>query len=197
MMMKPPPSAALEMVEPEFVLELLIVALDAPAQLGEADEVGDGRRHRQGREPILRGLRLVPRPLHEHPLLRPGRRALLIAMGGPHPQPREAGTHRPAGACAPRHRPPRRRWQRHRQLLETPGPVRGGAPHARGWPAATFPTLRRPRRLARWPRRRLLLHPEDVRQPDRRQRFAKRGPAALPRTPDHPPTPPALPPPGL
>src|SRR5258708_11915502 len=139
MMMNPPPPAALEMVEPEFVLELLIVARDAPAQLGEAHEIGDGRRHRQGREPILRGLRLVPPPLDEHPLLRPGRRALLIAMGRPHPQPREAGTHRPSGACAPRHRPPGRRWPRHRHLLEPPRPVRGGAPRPRGWPAAPFP----------------------------------------------------------
>src|SRR5260370_10725122 len=185
MMMKPPPPAALEMVEPEFVLELRTVALYAPAQLGEGAGVGGGRRHRQGREACLRGPRLVPRPLDEHPLLRPGRRALLIAMGGPHPQPREAGTHRPAGACAPGNRPPRRRWQRHRQLLETPGPVRGGAPHARGWPAATFPTLRRPRRLARWPRRRLLLHADDVRQPDRRQRFAKRGRVAVAGIRDH------------
>src|SRR5713101_2858461 len=101
MMMEPPPAAALEMVEPELILELLIVALDAPAQLGEADEVDDGRRLRQGREPILRRFGFAPRPLDEQPRLRPGLRALLIAMGGPHAQPREAGAHRAARPFAP------------------------------------------------------------------------------------------------
>src|ERR687891_2952068 len=118
MMMEAAPAAALEMVEPELVLELLIVALDAPAQLGEADEVGDGRRRRQRREPILRGLRVTPRPLDQQPLFRPGLRPLLIAMGGPHAQPREAGAHRAARPFTPRHRAPRRRRQRAGQLLE-------------------------------------------------------------------------------
>src|SRR3989304_3925813 len=75
MMMEPPPPAALEMIEPELVLELLIVALDAPAQLGEPNEVGDRRRRRQRRQPILRGLRFASRPFDQQPLLRPGRRA--------------------------------------------------------------------------------------------------------------------------
>ena len=44
MMMKAAPATTLEMIEPELVLEFLIIALDPPAQLGEADEVGDGRR---------------------------------------------------------------------------------------------------------------------------------------------------------
>src|SRR3989441_43785 len=86
MMMEASPAAALEMVEPELILELLIVALDAPAQLGEADEAGEGRRLRQGREPILRGLRVAPRPLDQHPPLWPWLRALLTPMGGPRPQ---------------------------------------------------------------------------------------------------------------
>lgn len=33
-----PPAAPLVMAEPEFLLEFLIVALDAPAQLGGADQ---------------------------------------------------------------------------------------------------------------------------------------------------------------
>src|SRR3990170_867079 len=108
MMMEAPPPAALEMVEPELVLEFLIVALDAPPQLREADEGGDRRRLRQGRQPVLRGLGFPPRPLDQHPLLRSGRRALLITVGGPHAQPRDARAHRAARPFAPRHRPPRR-----------------------------------------------------------------------------------------
>src|SRR3972149_4946901 len=83
MMMEPPPPAALEMIEPELVLELLIVALDAPAQLGEPNEVGDRRRRRQRRQPILRGLRFASRPMDQQPLLRPG--------GGPGPVQRLGG----------------------------------------------------------------------------------------------------------
>src|SRR5712691_4578270 len=74
MMMKAAPAPALEMIEPELVLELLIVALDAPTQLGEADEVGDGRGLRQGREPIFLGLGFAPRPLDQQPLGPPGLR---------------------------------------------------------------------------------------------------------------------------
>src|SRR3990172_6455971 len=140
MMMEASPPPALEMVEPELILELLIVALDAPAQLGEADKISEGRRLRQGREPILRGLGFAPRPLDQQPLFRPGHRTLLIAMGGPHAQPREAGAHRAARPFTPPHRPPRRRRQRPGQLLEVLGGVRRGAPHARGRPAAALPS---------------------------------------------------------
>src|SRR6266508_1205747 len=96
MMMEASPPAALEMVEPELVLEFLIVALDAPAEFREADEVGDGGRLGQGREPILRGRGGAPGPFDQHPLLRSGRRALLVAMGGPYAEPGEAGVHRAA-----------------------------------------------------------------------------------------------------
>src|SRR5919106_1367298 len=148
MMMKAAPAAALEMVEPKLILEFLIIALDAPAQLGEADEVGQGRRRRQGREPILRGLGVAPRPLDQQPLFRAGRRALLIAMGGPHAQPCEAGAHRAARPFPPGHRPPRRRRQRDGQLLEALRGVGRGTPDVRGRSAAALPALRGPRRLA-------------------------------------------------
>src|SRR5712692_8422059 len=152
MMMEAPPAAALEMVEPELILEFLIVALDTPAQFGEADQISERRRLRQGREPILRGLRVAPRPLDQQPLVRPGLRALLIAMGGPHAQSREAGAHRAARPFAPRHRPPRRRRQCESQLFQTSGRVRRGAPYVGRRPAAALPALRGPRRLARRPR---------------------------------------------
>ena len=40
--MEAAPSAAFEMPEPDLLLELLIVALDAPAQLGEVDQALKG-----------------------------------------------------------------------------------------------------------------------------------------------------------
>src|SRR4029453_16184680 len=96
MMMESSPAPALEMIQPQLVLELLIVALDPPAQLGEADELGERGRLRQRREPILRGRAVAPWPFDQQPLGRPRCRALLIAMGGPHAQAREAGAHRAA-----------------------------------------------------------------------------------------------------
>ncbi len=39
--------------EAEFLFEFLVIALDAPAQLGEIDEAREGKVRRQGREPIF------------------------------------------------------------------------------------------------------------------------------------------------
>ncbi len=41
-MMEPPPAATFEMIEAEFVLELLVVPLDPPAQVSQPDEGGQG-----------------------------------------------------------------------------------------------------------------------------------------------------------
>src|SRR5712692_3768740 len=125
-MMKAPPAAPLEMVQPELILELLIVALDAPAELGQADEGGDRGHLRQSREPILRGRAFAPRPFDEQPFFRPRLRALRIAMGRSQAQPREAGAHRAAGPFAPGYRPPRRRRNRHGQPGDTPGGMSRG-----------------------------------------------------------------------
>ena len=57
--------------------------------------------------------------------------------------------------------------------------MRRGAPHARGRPAAALPSLRGPRRLAGRPRRRLVLHSDDVGQPCGRERLAKCGRVAV------------------
>src|SRR6266508_1312084 len=149
MMMESSPAAALEMIQPKLVLELLIVALDPAAQLGEADELGERCRLRQRREPVLRGLAGSPWPFDQQLLFRPRCRALLIAMGGPHAQAREARAYRAACPFAPRHRPPRRRRQGGGQLRETLGSVRRGAPHAGRGPAAALPAFRGPRRIAR------------------------------------------------
>src|SRR5215510_14444299 len=104
MVMEAAPPAPLEMIEPELILELLIVSLDAPAQLGEAHELRQRCRGRQGREPILRRLSGGPGPLDQQPLFGPSCCPFLIAMGGPHAQPCEAGAQRAVRAFPPRHR---------------------------------------------------------------------------------------------
>ena len=40
MMMEPAPTSPFEVAKPDLLLEILIVALDAPAQLGLIDQVG-------------------------------------------------------------------------------------------------------------------------------------------------------------
>src|SRR3954453_5742749 len=52
-MMEAAPSAPLIVSKPDFLLELLIVALDTPAQLGKVDELSEADIHWQRRQPIL------------------------------------------------------------------------------------------------------------------------------------------------
>ena len=69
-MVKAEPSASFEMPEADLLLEFLIVALDAPAQLGGVDQIAKRNASRQGREPIFCGLFLALWPLDQQPLLR-------------------------------------------------------------------------------------------------------------------------------
>src|SRR5260221_3112011 len=96
-MMGAAPSAAFVMSEPEFLLEILVVALDAPAMLGEIDQTREADVVRQGRQPVFRRLGRVLRPFDQQPLFgargqdRDGRRA-----------PATARTGRSAGRPSPR-----------------------------------------------------------------------------------------------
>src|SRR5512138_654591 len=62
------PRSPLEVIEAELLLHLLVVALDAPAQLGCADEILERGADGQGREPELGRLLLALRPRAEEPL---------------------------------------------------------------------------------------------------------------------------------
>src|SRR5215212_9069555 len=64
------PAAALVGPEPQFRLELLGVALDAPPELGEFDQARETNVLRQGREPVFGGLPLAFRPLDREPFRR-------------------------------------------------------------------------------------------------------------------------------
>src|SRR4029453_7267972 len=101
MMVEAAPAPALEVIQAQFVFELLIVALDPPAELGQPDEGGDRGRRRQGREPVLRRLEFAARPLHQKILFRARLGSLLIAMRGPDADPCEARAHGAARPLAP------------------------------------------------------------------------------------------------
>src|SRR3954465_1324269 len=62
-MMKAAPTPSFVMIEPQFLLEILIIPLNPPAQLGPVNQIDQGRR--QGREPVLARLFVAFRPLDQ------------------------------------------------------------------------------------------------------------------------------------
>ena len=69
MMVEDAPGTALEVVESQFLLEFLEVALNAPAQLGSPDQLLKRCGGWQVGQPILGGFGAVCGPLDEQPLL--------------------------------------------------------------------------------------------------------------------------------
>src|SRR4051812_15820718 len=69
-MVEAAPAAALEVPEPKVLLELLVVAFDAPPELGKFDQALEADLLRQRREPVFGGLLLSFRPLDQEPFLR-------------------------------------------------------------------------------------------------------------------------------
>src|SRR5579884_1917229 len=80
MMMKPTPAPALEMAQPQFLLQLFGVTLDDPTVLGQPDQVADFCFCRQSREPIFRRLGFALRPLDEQPFFRTRLSAPFVPM---------------------------------------------------------------------------------------------------------------------
>src|SRR6266568_1029686 len=67
--MEATPSASFIMPEPDLLLELLIVALDAPAQLGGVNQIAECDVARQGRKPIPGRFLLPLGPLNQQPFI--------------------------------------------------------------------------------------------------------------------------------
>lgn len=130
-MVEAAPAPPFEVVQPELVFEFLVVALDPPAQLGQADELGAGQRRRQRGQPVLRGGRFPVWPLDQQPLFRSWRRAPLVAVRGSHADGGEPRAHRASGALTPAHRPPSARGQLLGQDQYAERPMPGGATNQR------------------------------------------------------------------
>src|SRR4030095_4098480 len=120
-MVEAPPSSALIVSEPEFLFELLIIALDAPAQLGEIDQAFEGDVSCQRREPIFGRLVRALGPLDQQPFFT----LPLAAMGGAHAQTRKARRQSLGGAFAPADRAPGALGQAQGEVLDRDGPVLG------------------------------------------------------------------------
>jgi len=80
-MVEATPSPPFEMPEPDLLLQLLIIALDAPAQLGEIYQVAEGDILLKRREPIFCRLGLTFRPLDQQPFFRAALGKIVISMG--------------------------------------------------------------------------------------------------------------------
>nr|WP_226994448.1 hypothetical protein [Myxococcus hansupus] len=76
------PRASFEVVETNFSLYLLVVTLDALAQLCEAYELLQGSVRRQCRKVKFGGRFLVPGPFAQQPLLVAWGKSQMVAVGG-------------------------------------------------------------------------------------------------------------------
>src|SRR5215472_14803225 len=86
-MMEATPTSPLVMTEPEFLFELLVVALDAPPEFRRIDQAGEGDIGRQGGEPVFGRLGLAFGPFDQQPFLGSGLWEIVVAMGGADPDP--------------------------------------------------------------------------------------------------------------
>src|SRR5258705_13949360 len=69
-MMEAAPPAPFEVPKPDLLLELQIIPLDAPAQLGKVDELAEADIGWQRRQPIFSRLGFALGPFDQQPLLR-------------------------------------------------------------------------------------------------------------------------------
>src|SRR5262249_25268897 len=84
-MVEAEPPASFKVTQPDLLLEVLIVALDAPAQLGGLNQIAEWDALRQGREPGFARLILAGGPLDQQPLLpRVGRTLVARCNMDPH-----------------------------------------------------------------------------------------------------------------
>jgi phage baseplate assembly protein gpV len=65
MVVEPPPTSTLVVAQAEVLLQILVVALDAPALMGNADLLVDRRVLRQGGQEVFARLGVAGWPLDE------------------------------------------------------------------------------------------------------------------------------------
>ena len=141
MVIEPSPGPALEMIQAQFFLHLLIDLLHGPPVLPEPDRRDPprvGGQVRKGEPDLPVGLFIDQQPD------RLGTRALARgpALAGPDSQPGEAAREFPLGSFPPRHLPQRCLG---RQVLQTPRLGRTvGQARSRGAPAAPAPRRHAP-----------------------------------------------------
>src|SRR5215212_7520950 len=116
-MVKATPTPPFEVVKAQLLFELLVIPQGPPAHLGGADQVDQGGRRRQGRQPVLARLLLPLRPLDQQPFLSVRLGTPVVAVRRPHPHGSKAPLQRAASAFPPAHCPPGARRQGEGEIL--------------------------------------------------------------------------------
>ena len=105
-MMEAAPAASLIVSQAQFLFELLVIALDPPAQFRQINHPIEGGVQRDGGQPVFGGLGLALGPFDQQPLLIPRFGPPFVAMGGPHSNPGKARGQRSRASLAPGNRLP-------------------------------------------------------------------------------------------
>ena len=171
---KASPTSSFIVIEAEFLLEFLIIALDPPAHFGRCDErleVGVGR---QGRKPVFGRCAFALRPFDDEPFFGMGLGAPVVAMRGPHAQAGEPGVQSFVDALAPCDVAPGVGRQRFGELSGRLRLVLLVAPHQGRRPTLPAPCLGRERTGSRRPKLRRRLNADDISQAHARQRHSER-----------------------
>src|SRR6516165_3326510 len=143
--MKASPASTFIVIEAEFLLELLIVALDPPAQFGRLHKARERRIGWQSGKPIFDRCAFALRPFDEQPFSGVGLRAPVISMRRMNAQAGETGAERLVDAFTPCDLTPGAGRQRLGDLLGGLRLVVRVTPHQRRRPTLPAPCLGRER----------------------------------------------------
>src|SRR4051794_31078946 len=138
-MMEAAPAASLVVPKAQFLFQLLVIALDPPAQFGQIDQAIEGHVRRDGGKPIFGRLGIALGPFDQQPFLVARLGPPLVAMGCPHPNPGKARGQRSRTSLTPENRLPAYRRQVERERLHADRMVLGVAAHELWATAAARP----------------------------------------------------------
>src|SRR3982750_3742244 len=105
-MMEAAPAASFVVSKAQFLFQLLVIALDPPAQFGQIDQAIEGHVRRNGGKPVFGGLSLTLGPFDQQPFLITRLAPPLVTMGRSHPNPSKARDQRSRASLAPGDRLP-------------------------------------------------------------------------------------------
>src|SRR3954449_5987085 len=128
-MVEAAPAASLVVSQAQFLFELLIIALDPPAQFGQIDQAIEGHVRREGGKPVFGRLSITLGPFDQQPFLIPRLGPPRVAMRRPHPNPSKTRGQRSRASLAPRDRLPAGLGQPERKRLDADRRVLGVTAH--------------------------------------------------------------------
>src|SRR5215210_2467547 len=95
-MVEAAPAASFVVSQAQFLFQLLVIALDPPAQFGQIDQAIERHVRWDGGKPILGGFGVALGPFDQQPFLAARFGPPIITMGCPHPNPSKARWRRSA-----------------------------------------------------------------------------------------------------